>query len=63
MKRKRNATDTFNNFDDDIATLNSGLLKFNQSKISQTTKQLETLSHTTKSENKLFKTVKKLSGR
>lgn len=63
MKRKKNATDTFNNFDDDIATLNSGLLKFNQSKISQTTKQLETLSQTTKSENKLFKTVKKLSGR
>ena len=63
MKRKKNATDTFNDFDDDIATLNSGLLKFNQSKISQTTKQLETLSQTTKSENKLFKTVKKLSGR
>lgn len=63
MKKKKNATYIFDDFDYDIATLNSGLLKFNQSKISQTTKQLETLSQTTKSEKKLFKTVKKLSGR
>lgn len=63
MKRKKNATYTINNFDDDIGTLNSGFLKFNQSKITQTTEQLEKLSQTTKSEKKLFKTVKKLSGR
>lgn len=63
MRRKKNVTCTINNFDDDIETLNSGLLKFNQSKITQTTEQLEKLSQTTKSEKKLFKTVKKLSGR
>lgn len=62
MRRKKNVTCTINNFDD-IGTLNSGLLKFNQSKITQTTEQLEKLSQTTKSEKKLFKTVKKLSGR